>query len=48
MAICGGRDFEAPTNQTVTILSKVQTVGIPTSPGLRILRVTCWHLLCVR
>ncbi len=44
MAICVGRDFEAPTCQTVTILSKCTKVKFTHTPGLRILRVTNWPL----
>jgi hypothetical protein len=42
LAIYGGRDFEAPTCQTVTILVNAQKFNLPASPGLRILCVVCW------
>ena len=45
LTICGGRDFEAPTYQTVTILSKCTELKFTHDP--RLTYIACYHALII-
>jgi hypothetical protein len=45
LAICGGRISKVQLIKPLQFLVNVQKLKLPTIPGLRILRVSGWHLL---